>query len=297
MARILCLGIVTWDLLFRVDAIPTTPTKVQALDCLEVGGGMAASAAVAVARLGGEAHFWGRCGQDELGRRIIAELRGEGVDVSRLRQVANGRSPISAILIDRRGERLVVPYYDPHLDPSPDWLPIEEIGTFDAVLVDVRWPPGAERGLSAARAAGRIAMLDADLAPRSVLAALIPHASHIVFSEPALKDYACKQDLAEALDVVSREVTAMLGVTAGPAGFYWLEAGVLRHEPAPLVEAQDTLAAGDVFHGAFALALAEGKSLAAAGRFATIAASIKCTRFGSRLGCPTRAEVEAFSPG
>jgi sulfofructose kinase len=297
MARVLAVGIVTWDLLFKVDAIPPVPTKVMAQDCVEVGGGMAASAAVAVARLGGEAHFWGRCGRDEVGDRIAEDLRREAVDVSRLKRLERGRSPISAILIDRRGERMVVPYYDPALDPSPDWLPVGEIAGFDAVMVDVRWPAGAERALGAARQAGRIALLDADMAPKPVLASLIPHASHIVFSEPALKDYAGESDLATALRRLSRSLGAMIGVTAGADGFYWLEGDTVRHVPAPRVEAVDTLAAGDVFHGAFALALAEGRSLADAGRFATIAASLKCRIFGSRRGCPSRAEVDAFSRG
>jgi len=63
--------------------------------------------------------------------------------------------------------------------------------------------------------------------------------------------------------------------------------------PALHVAAIDTLAAGDVFHGAFALGLAEGWPIEHNLRFAAAAAAIKCTRFGGRLGSPNRAEVEA----
>ncbi|HHY49623.1 MAG TPA: sugar kinase, partial [Alphaproteobacteria bacterium] len=70
-------------------------------------------------------------------------------------------------------------------------------------------------------------------------------------------------------------------------------AGAVRHVPALPVEAVDTLAAGDVFHGAFAVGLLEGWPPARIIRFASAAAAIKCTRFGGRLGAPTRAEVEA----
>jgi sulfofructose kinase len=56
----------------------------------------------------------------------------------------------------------------------------------------------------------------------------------------------------------------------------------------------DTLAAGDIFHGAFALAVLEGRSIEDAARFACVAASLKCTHFGGRLGCPSRDEVETF---
>ena len=66
----------------------------------------------------------------------------------------------------------------------------------------------------------------------------------------------------------------------------------IERSAAPRVEVVYTLAAGDVFHGAFALALLEGKCIADAARFACVAASLKCTKFGGRLGCPTRAEVD-----
>jgi sulfofructose kinase len=77
----------------------------------------------------------------------------------------------------------------------------------------------------------------------------------------------------------------------------WLERGEIRRVPAPAVAAVDTLAAGDVFHGALALALAEGRPMEEAARFACAAASLKCAVFGGRLGCPTRAEVDSFIRG
>ena len=85
-----------------------------------------------------------------------------------------------------------------------------------------------------------------------------------------------------------------LAVTAGEKGVYFLENGEVVHEPAFPLRAVDTLGAGDVWHGAFALALAEGMRERAAVRFASAVAAIKCTRFGGRSGIPSRAEVEAF---
>ena len=75
---------------------------------------------------------------------------------------------------------------------------------------------------------------------------------------------------------------------------HWLDGDVLRHLPAFPIKAVDTLGAGDVFHGAFTLALAEGMPEAAALRFASAAAAIKCTRFGGGAVSPTRAELAAF---
>jgi sulfofructose kinase len=83
-------------------------------------------------------------------------------------------------------------------------------------------------------------------------------------------------------------------VTDGDKGAFWLEGKRLHRAPACRVEAVDTLAAGDVWHGAFALRLAEGAHEADAIRFAHAAAAIKCTRFGGRNGSPRRDEVTKF---
>jgi sulfofructose kinase len=83
-------------------------------------------------------------------------------------------------------------------------------------------------------------------------------------------------------------------VTCGEQGVYWWQDGVIHHRPAYRVEVVDTLAAGDVFHGALALALAERQPIERAVRFASAAAALKCTRFGGREGIPDRATVERF---
>jgi sugar/nucleoside kinase (ribokinase family) len=67
----------------------------------------------------------------------------------------------------------------------------------------------------------------------------------------------------------------------------------MQHESGLPVNVVDTLGAGDVFHGAYVLALVEGASAREAARFACAAASIKCETFGGRLGAPTRAQVYA----
>lgn len=293
MKPLLCLGIVTWDMLFKLDEIPTKGIKVPAKDCVEVGGGMSASAAVAISRLGGKVHFWGRCGDDPTGDRIAGDLEAEGVDISNLRRIAGKRSPVSAILIDRLGERLVVPYYDPTLDPSPAWLPVDRIGQYAALLSDVRWPEGVEHGLKAAHAAGVLTILDGEVAPPGVVHRLARYARQIVFSQPGLLHYGEDEDRRTALlNARKRSGAELVGVTTGPGGFHWLDGDDLRHVPSLEVEAVDTLAAGDVFHGAYGLAITEGKSVAEAGRFACVAAALKCRYFGSRSVAPRRDEVE-----
>jgi sugar/nucleoside kinase (ribokinase family) len=295
--RILSLGAAVLDTIYRVEEIPRTPTKVLPTDCAQMGSGMASSAAAAAAKLGAHARVWGRVGADLAGRQYRDDLAAAGVDVSQVRVVAGARTAMSTILIDRRGAALVVSYYDPKLGADAAWLPLGELAGFDFVLADTRWPEGSAALLEAARARGVPSLFDADIAPQEIVARLLPLASHTVFSESGLLQFTGARDLAAGLRAAAGRASGFLGATAGERGFHWLDGGVIRHVPAPRVEAVDTLAAGDVFHGAFALMLAEGRGIEDAARFACVAASLKCARFGGRLGAPTRAEVEAVLTG
>jgi sulfofructose kinase len=292
--RVVSVGIAVMDKIFGVPDIPSSPIKVFAKSYGEIGGGPAATGSVAIARLGGRAELWARVGDDAVGARIIEELGEWGVE-PRLRRVPGAASSVSGVLVDDRGERLIVSFSDDALDPDASWLPLDAIDRADAVLADTRWPDGSEAVLKAARGAGVPCVLDADLAPDEVAHRLVPLADYVIFSAPALARFAGlpdAADLAEALALVEGRCPGILGVTVGAEGFLWLEGGQLRHAPAPAVTVVDTLGAGDVFHGAFALAIAEGRSVAEAARFANMAAALKCTRPGGRAGIPDRAEVD-----
>jgi sulfofructose kinase len=123
---------------------------------------------------------------------------------------------------------------------------------------------------------------------------LLKVTSHIVFSAEGLRAIAGMDDLAAAL-VQARTLTdAFLAVTDGANNVLWLDGATLRSFSVFKVKVIDTLGAGDVFHGAFALMLAEGQSEHDAMRFAAAAAAVKCTRFGGITGAPQRADVEAL---
>lgn len=291
---LLAVGAPTWDTILKVPAVLPPPAKILAEACLEMSGGTASNGACAIARLGGRIEYWGRVGDDPTGARIAADLAAEGIDVAMLRRVRGGRSTASSVLVDSRGERLIVPFYDPHLDPDPAWLPLTTLGRFAMALIDTRWPAGAAAVLQAARAKRVPTLLDADTTPQDIMAQLAPLASHVVFAEPALAAFTGIADPSGGLAEAAKRLVGFVGVTLGARGFRWIENGAVRALPAPRVEVVDTLGAGDTFHGAFALGLAEGMTVEAAGRFACAAAALKCTRFGGRAGTPTRAEVEGF---
>ena len=121
----------------------------------------------------------------------------------------------------------------------------------------------------------------------------MPLADYAVFSDAGLRAYTGLQDVPTALLQVARMHSRHVGASCGEEGYYWVEDGAIAHAPAISVSVVDTLAAGDVFHGALALAILEGQAMAQAARFACAAASLKCSRFGGRLGCPSREEVMA----
>jgi sulfofructose kinase len=297
MTRLACVGHSTIDAIFHVPVIPSTPTKVLASAYVEAGGGMAANASVAASRLGGNVEYWGRVGDDALGGRIVALLEAEGVRTAAVRRVVGARSPITAVLVDAGGERLICTYNDPALDDDASWLPVDSLVNVDVVLADVRWPAGAARAFAAARAAHVKTILDGDVAPAGTLRQLCNRCDYAIFSQLGLSLASGTASAGEGLRKMQRITGGMVGVTLGAEGFLWLERErELRARPPPVV-AVDTLAAGDVFHGAFALAIGEHRSVADAAAFANAAAALKCTRPGGRLGAPMRAEVDALLRG
>lgn len=286
-----CLGAATLDTVLRVPAIPPHG-KVLADACAIFGAGMASAAAASVARLGGGAGIWARIGDDEAGSRWRNDLAGEGVDVSEVRVETGRRTAISTIIVDAAGERLIVPFYDPDLSRDPSWLPLGSLAAAGALLADTRWPAGAAAALDAARAAGVPAILDADVADPAVLRDLAGRADHVICSEPGLALLEPSGSLAALADRLP--AARVVAVTLGAAGVAWIADGLAARQPAFAVTPVDTLSAGDVFHGAYALAIAERQPVPAAMRFAAAAAAIKVTRFGGRLGAPVRREVEAM---
>jgi sulfofructose kinase len=290
--RLIALGMAAQDTIYRVPAIPSTPVKVLATNFSECGGGMAANAAVAAARLGAAVSLWSRVGDDALGNQIAAELAGEGVDVAAVRRMPGCRSAHAAILVDPQGERLICAYNDPAFDAHPGWLPIARVAEADAVMADVRWPQGAACLLNAARAQGKPAVLDADVGPHADLHALLPCATHVAFSHAGLVAACGDGAIGARLREAATLTPAVVGVTLGAEGFLWLEEGREHRAPGVAIRAADTLAAGDVWHAAFTVAIAGRSAIAEAARFANVAAAIKCERMGGRRGAPTRAEVD-----
>jgi sulfofructose kinase len=295
---VLCVGVAVYDQIFALDEIPRKPTKIFASNFAATVGGPAANAAITVSRQGGRATLWARIGADMQGDRIVADLATNGVDVSCVRRVEGARSGTSAVAVSSDGERMLLVFADPTLDTDPSWLPLDEIARFDAVLADVRWPAAARLVMAKARELGKPVVLDADLtSDTTALADLIPLATHVLFSEPALAQVASSEgSVRERLgSIYARGAHAVVGVTLGEKGCAWLDHLGYHEEPGVQIVAVDTLAAGDVFHGAYALATARALPETESVRFANLVAAVKCTQWGGGSTIPTTAEVEAFT--
>ena len=295
--HILCTGIAVLDEVFRVGEFPIADTKGDAVEFVSVGGGCAANAAVAVARLGGRARFAGPLGgppgKEAIGDRILAGLARERVDCAACVRVKGVPSSISAIVVNARGERTIVNHRDNRLAAALPKNVDKLVASVDVVLADNRFPEFVLPICVVARERGIPVVLDADK-PTRKSDRLFTIASHVIFSAEGLRATAGVNDLSSAIDIMGKRTRSFLAVTNGPNDVLWRDGRNVRSMPVFRINAVDTLAAGDVFHAGFALALAEGSEALQAMQFAAAAAAVKCTRFGGSAVLPSRAEVDAF---
>lgn len=296
MKSVVCVGHAALDYVYRIDAFPPAPTKVRSLEHIESGGGMAANAAATVARLGGAVELWSRTGADSAGARIRALLEVEGVDVRFVKAHEGARSSTSAVIVDSKGDRLIVGERDHAMSMDASWLPLYRLGEAACVVSDLRWVEGTRAAFAAARIQGVPTLLDADLGGGGDLREFLSLADYAIFSGPALDAFApgLKDDNGRLARVVELGV-CHAGVTRGSDGYFWRErGGEAGHQPAFATEIVDTTGAGDAFHGAFAWALAQGSSVAECARIAAAVSALKCRRLGARSGLPTLKELKSF---
>ena len=293
MIRVACVGITVMDRIYYVEGLPTEGGKYVAKRYTEVGGGPAATAAVAAAKLGAQVDFIGRVGDDDTGNSLLAELESLGVNTRYTRRYAGAKSSQSAVIVDAKGERIIVNYPSPDLLHDADWLNEIDFSQWDVVLADVRWHEGAKRAFTLARRAGVMTVLDGDVTPQDI-SELVALSDHAAFSEPGLARLTGIQDTVSALKKSQMLTNGHVYVTRGGEGCDLLDDNDLRHQPGFLVEVVDTTGAGDVFHGALAFSLAGGTPIEEAVRFASGVAALKCTRPGGRAGIPDCDQTRSF---
>jgi sulfofructose kinase len=291
--RICCVGISVLDRIFTVDALPKEEGKFFASAFKEQGGGPAATAAVALARLGAQVDMIARVGDDATGRTIVDELAREGVGVDTMRINKGAQSTQASILVDKNGNRIIVSYPSPSLDPDASFMDFIDFSKYDAVLADVRWHEGTKKAFEIAKKLNIPTVLDADITNQNI-EDLVALASHSVFSKPGLLNYAKKQNIDEALAFAKSNNNGQVYVTLGGDGYKYYQDGNIIQRSSFKVDVVDTTGAGDVFHGAFAYGICTDMSISEILKFSSAVSALKCTVAGGRTGIPTLKQVEAF---
>jgi sulfofructose kinase len=293
--RIIGIGIATLDYLaVAKTAAPGGTTRLE--DLAVDGGGLAATAMVAAARLGAQAELWTRTGDDFVGDVVVRQLVDEGLPADTLIRVPGGRTPASVILVDPdTGDRTIYFHPGSGLEVDVSGLPYERVRQAGCLLVDDFWEAASLPAARVAREAG--VPVVADMVPSDHNGALLALVDVLIAPEAAARRVDCAYDLAEAVRRLRDLGPAAVVITAGPRGAWFNDGEQVRHQPAFPVKAVDTTGAGDVFHGSFAFGLASGWEVARCVEFAAAVAALGCTKLGGRAGIPTRAQADAFLAG
>jgi sugar/nucleoside kinase (ribokinase family) len=295
MQDIIGFGAVAIDHLVYVDAFPPANVKTYVIRSEQQCGGLTATALVAAQRLGATCAYAGTLGDDDGSRFVIDTMQREGIDVSHVVKRKDA-GPIRSIIIVGldRATRNIFPEHPEITGASNDLPDASVIRASKVVFVDHLGIAGMTRAAKIAREAGIpvVSDVERDLPGFAELLALV---DHIVVSE----DFALRLTQSAQPEEAARKLwtpaRALVAVTCGEAGCYFTDDGAaVQHQPAFKVDAVDTTGCGDVFHGAYAAALAKGMPAAERIRFASAAAALKATQRGGQAGAPALAQVNEF---
>ena len=298
MGKIVVIGSSNTDLVIRTPRIPSPGETLIGSDFMINAGGKGANQAVAAARMGGDVCFVACVGDD--GFEAVRHYAGEGIDTSYIVRRNGVASGVALIAVDDAAENSIVvaPGANALLSPADIDAVESEIAAADYLLVQLEIPMEtvARATELAVRHGVRVILNPAPAAPIAdeVLARLdliTPNRSETELLT-GLKVENVGDAVAAAAWFRGRGVRRV-AVTMGSAGALVADERGEEFVPAYRVEAVDTTAAGDVFNGALAVALSEGRELGAAARFAAAASSIACTRIGAQRSIPQRREVDS----
>lgn len=286
---VLCVGASSFDLTFAVPTHPIPDEKMVADALWACGGGPAANAAVVVARLGGSAAYAGYLGADVFGDQHWAELQADRVITDFVVRGAPA-TPLSVVLAKPGGERVLVNYRAAAPLPA-DGLDFGSVRA-KVLLFDGHEPELSLTAVQQAKPHGSQTVLDAGSVHRGTLA-LADQVDYLVCSEKFALDFTGETGVEAALSKLV-ECNSNVVITMGVKGLRWQTALGQGRLPAYPVNAIDTTGAGDAFHGAFALCLAQNKPWLDTLKFSSAVAALTCTKLGARSGLPNRAAVDKF---
>lgn len=294
---ILGFGAVAVDDLLYVDEYPPPERKVRVHRRLRQCGGLTGTALAAAARLGARCAYVGVLGQDELSQFVAAALEREGVSFNFCARRDDARPAHSTIIVDQTHKtRTIFSSLGGAIGADRE-LPAESlIRSARVLLVDHHGLEGTLRAVRIAREYAVPVVADFERNPGPPFDEILALVDHLVISERFARELTGEDQPAAAAKRLWNANRKAVVVTCGAAGCVCLShAGETpRHSPAYSAEVVDTTGCGDVFHGAYAAGLAEGKGLESRIRLASAAAALKATRHGGQEGIPDRQAVEDF---
>jgi ribokinase len=299
--HLLVVGSSNTDLIVRAARIPQPGETILGGEFHTAAGGKGANQAVAAARAGGKVTFVARLGCDASGRAAFTGFRREGINTRFIVRDARTPSGIALITVNAHGQNsiAVAPGANARLSAADLRRAAPAIATADALLVQLETPLRAVTAAVKLAARNQVPVLLNPAPAQPLPDSLLRHLRLLTPNETeaeiltGVKVTGPDAALRAAIQLRARGVDTVI-VTLGARGALVVSETVRRHVPGFKVRARDTTAAGDVFNGALAVALAERQELLAAVQFANAAAALSVTRLGAQPSAPWRSEIERF---
>lgn len=297
---IIVVGSINRDHMVRCHQLPLPGETVHGRSIAWGGGGKGANQAFAAARLGGDVAMIGAVGGDAYGSEARAALAAAGCDVGGARTIgATSGQAIVLVQSDGTNSIVVIEGANGLFDRRELLGAADRLTRAAIVLLQLEIP--VETVVEAAALARRAgSQLILDPAPTAVLPESLLRSVDIVtpnqteLAATSGREPGDRPAIAEAARTLRARGAGTVIVKLGAEGCLLVDSDGERHLAAPAVNAVDTTGAGDIFNGAFAVALAEGREMAEACRFAIAAAAISVTRCGAQAATPAREEAETM---
>ena len=285
-AQITGIGYCGMDYLCIVPHIPLDD-KVEIVDSLIQGGGPAVTAIVAAARLGARTAFCGAVGDDERGAQIVNGLTAEGVDTAGVKRRRGAESPAGFCWIDQKsGKRSIAWTRGSARALAPREIDRAVIKNSAVLHLDGHQTQAAIAAAKCAKKHGVTVSIDAGTILPGI-DELLALSDIVIASEKFAARYTGETSPVNAVAKLFAAGCRFAGVTLGKAGSLGFDGTrTLSCPPFDVGKVADTTGAGDVYHGAFAFAYAQGRTWPECMRFATVVAAVKCTKLGGRTGIP-----------
>lgn len=299
MPRILVIGSINMDLMLRMERLPLPGESLFGRDYAYGEGGKGANQAAAAAKLGANTGLLCRVGQDEYGKKLIANLAACGVSDRWVTVDETLPSGMAAILLEESANRIVV-YPGANLGLLPEHLAEAFKEKPDAVMLQFELQfETVIAAVAMAKQQGIMTVVDAgpardfpleQISGVDVLSPNEPETERLTGIFPDSEDTI----RAAAERLWQRAHPKFVVLKLGSRGAALYDGKTLKFYPAFQVKAIDTTAAGDAFTAGLTLALTEGRTTEQAMRFASAAGALAVTKSGATDSLPTRDEVEAF---